>query len=165
MDNLDKIILCLENEKNIYEKLLSLSMEKKDAIIEGKVNELDNFIKLEGNLILEIGKLENERDSAAEDLAKALGCSREDLTISYICNEVKDIRCTQLRQIADSIGSTLSQLKEINDLNGKLIEQSLEYINFSINLISDSLEGQKVVYEGKPEESKDNNVRLFDAKI
>ncbi|MCQ1528590.1 flagellar protein FlgN [Lutispora saccharofermentans] len=165
MDNLDKIILCLENQKNIYEKLLSLSMEKKDAIIEGKVNELDNFIKLEGNLILEIGKLEDERDSTAEALARELGCSRENLTISYICNEVKDSRCDHLKQVAGSIGNTLNQLKEINDLNGELIEQSLEYINFSINLISDSMEGQNVIYEGKPEESKDNNVRLFDAKI
>lgn len=165
MDNLDKIIQCLENQKNIYEKLLSLSMEKKDAIIEGKVNELDNFIKLEGNLILEIGKLENERDSTAEALARELGCSRENLTISYICNEVKDRRCTSLKKAADSIGSTLNKLKEINDLNGELIEQSLEFINFSINLISDSMEGQNIIYEGKPEGSKDNNVRLFDAKI
>ena len=98
-------------------------------------------------------------------MARELGCSRENLTISYICNEVKDKRCTSLKKVADSIGSTLNKLKEINDLNGELIEQSLEFINFSINLISDSMEGQNVIYEGKPEESKDNNVRLFDAKI
>ncbi|MDD4835460.1 MAG: flagellar protein FlgN [Lutispora sp.] len=165
MDNLSKIITILENEKIIYEKLLSLSMEKKNAIIEGKIKELDSFLKLEGNLVLEISKLENERESAADNLAKELGCTREELTISYICDTIKDKRGNQLKDVADSIGQVLGKLKEVNDLNGKLIEQSLEYINFSINLVADSLDGQKVIYEGKTEGNKENNVRLFDAKV
>lgn len=165
MDNIAKILHVLEKEKTIYEELLTLSQEKKNVIIAGKIQELDNFLKVEGNIILEISKLEDEREIAAEALAKQLGCSREELTISYVCDTVKDERCSKLREVANSIGETLSRLKEINDQNGKLIEQSLEYINFSMNLMADSIAGQKAVYEGKVEESKENNVRLFDAKV
>lgn len=165
MDNLDKVILYLEKENSIYEKLLSISKEKKDIIIDGKINELDSIIKMEGNLIMEISKLEDEREKAVNDLAKELGCNREELSISYLCNKVVDKRVAHLNKISDSIGNTLEELKEINDLNGKLIEQSLEFINFSINLVADVMEGQKVVYEGKKEANGENNVRLFDAKV
>ena len=165
MDNLDKVILYLEKENSIYEKLLSISKEKKDIIIDGKINELDSIIKMEGNLIMEISKLEDEREKAVNDLAKELGCNREELSISYLCNKVVDKRVANLKKISDSIGNTLEELKEINDLNGKLIEQSLEFINFSINLVADVMEGQKVVYEGKKEANGENNVRLFDAKV
>lgn len=165
MDNIAKIMHVLEKEKTIYEELLTISREKKEVIVEGKIQELDNFLKVEGNLILEISRLEDERDIEAEALAKKLGCPREELTISYVCNSVKDERCSKLWEIANSIGEILSQLKEINDLNGKLIEQSLEYINFSMNLMADSIAGQKAIYEGKTEGSKENNIRLFDAKV
>ena len=40
MDNMEKIIYALENEEKIYQKLLSLSEEKKKFIIEGKINEI-----------------------------------------------------------------------------------------------------------------------------
>jgi len=165
MDNLEKVIHYLEKENDIYERLLSISRQKKDVIIDGKINELDSIIKMEGNLIMEVSKLEDEREKAVDDLAKELGCKREELSISYLCSKVVDERTAHLKKIADTIGDTLKELKEINDLNGKLIEQSLEFINFSINLVADAMEGQKVVYDGKKEANGENNVRLFDAKV
>lgn len=156
MDNLDKVILCLEKENSIYEKLLSISKEKKKVIIDGKIDELDSIIKMEGNLVLEISKLEDEREKTVNDLAKELGCNREELSISYLCGKLENNRAEHLKKIADSIGGTLKELKEINDLNGKLIEQSLEYVNFSINLMADVLEEQQGAFKGKS---------LFDAKV
>lgn len=164
-DNLDRILSALEVEKTIYEKLLSLSLDKKDLIIEGKVNELDHIVQMEGNMILEISKLEDEREAAVLELAKDLKLSRENLTITYICEVIKDNRCTQLREVAKSIAEILSQFKEVNDINGKLIKQSLEYINFSINLITDSIEPHNGIYEANADEDKEKKVSLFDAKV
>ena len=165
MDNLGEIISCLEKQKSIYEELLSISRKKKQVLIDGNVEKLDSMVKREGNLIIEIGDLENKREKAVEALAKELGCSSKELTVSYVCDRVADKRVGLIRSLADSIGSILKELKELNDINGKLIEQSLEYVNFSINLVADVLEGQKVVYEANEEENKGNGVRLFDAKV
>lgn len=164
-DNLDKILSTLEDEKKLYEKLLSLSLDKKDLIIEGKISELDRIVQMEGNIILEIGKLEDEREAAVEALAKELNLSRENLTVTYICDVVKDNRCSRLREVAESIAEILGQFKEVNDINGKLIKQSLEYINFSINLITDSIEPNNGIYEAKADEDKEKKVSLFDAKV
>ena len=165
MDNLGEIIACLQKQKSIYEELLSISRKKKQVLIDGKVEQLDNMVKHEGNLIIEIGHLENRREKAVEALAKELGCSSQELTISYVCSKVIDKRVGQVKSLADSIGSILKELKEINDINGKLIEQSLDYINFSINLAADILEGQKAVYEANEEGNGKSSVRLFDAKV
>lgn len=165
MDNLGEIISCLEKQKSIYEELLSISREKKQVLIDGNVEKLDSMVKREGNLIIEIGDLENKREKAVEALAKELGCSSKELTVSYVCDRVADKRVGKIMSLADSIGNILKELKELNHINGKLIEQSLEYVNFSINLVADVLEGQKAVYEANEEENKGNGVRLFDAKV
>ncbi|SHI38555.1 flagellar protein FlgN [Lutispora thermophila] len=155
MDNIDKIILSLEKENNVYKELLSISKKKKDVIIDNKIDELDSIIKMEGNLVLEISKLEDEREKAVDELAKELGCDGKELSISYLCSKLEDRRVVDLKKIADNIGKTLSELKEINDLNGKLIEQSLEYVNFSINLVADIME----------EQGSFRGNSLFDAKV
>lgn len=164
-DNLDRILFALEAEKTIYEKLLSLSLEKKDLIIEGKVNELNNIVQMEGSMILEIGKIEDEREKAVEELAKELKLSRENITVTYICDVLKDNRCIQIREVAKAIANILGQFKEVNDINGKLIKQSLEYINFSINLITDSIQPHNGIYEANADEDKEKKVSLFDAKV
>lgn len=164
-DNMERILSALKNEKTIYDKLLSSSIEKKDFIIEGKLKELDRIVQIEGNLILKISKLEDEREAAVDALAKELGFPRENLTVTYICDELKDKRCGPLKEITQSIAGILSQLKEVNDINGKLIKQSLEYIDFSINLITDSLEPHNGVYEAKVHGDKEKKVSLFDAKV
>lgn len=165
MDNMEKIIYALENEEKIYQKLLSLSEEKKKFIIEGKINEIDRILQIENSLILEINKLENEREEAVIKLANEMGLPRENLTVTYVCEVVKDPRCDSLKEITHRIGDVLAKLKEVNDVNGKLIQQSLEYIKFSINLITDSLEPHDGIYEAKTHEDKDKKVSLFDAKV
>ena len=164
-DSLDRILLALEAEETIYEKLFSLSLDKKNLIIEGKVNELDKIVQMEGNMILEISKIEDEREKAVEELAKELKLPRENITVTYICDVLKDNRCAQLREAAESIANILSQFKEANDINGKLIKQSLEYINFSINLITDSIQPHNCTYEANADEDKEKKFSLFDAKV
>lgn len=164
-DNMDRIISTLEDEDKIYKKLLSLSIKKKDHIIEGRISELDQIVQIESSIILEISKLEDEREAAIDALAADHELLRENLTVSYICDEVKDERCSILKEVTQSISDTLSKLKEVNDINGKLIEQSLEYINFSVNLITNSLEPHNGVYEAKTGEDKGEKHSLFDAKV
>ena len=165
MKNMDKIINTMEESERIYNQLLSISIEKKDIIIDGKVKELEDILKKENFLVGQINNFEDKREEAIKSLAEELNLPREKLTLSYICKEVKDHRCHALKEITERIGATLQELKEVNDLNGKLIEQSLEYIRFSINLITDSLESQDGVYEGKAESKKDKKASLFDAKV
>ena len=165
MDNMSRIIKTLEDLEKIYENLLSLSEEKKNLIIEGKVKELDKILQIENQLVMKISKLESEREDAITKLAQELNLPKENLTVSYVCNVVKDPRCTMLSKITKRIGNILNKLKEVNEVNGKLIEQSLEYIRFSINLITDSLETHNGVYEAKADEGKDKKASLFDAKV
>ncbi len=160
-----KILETLEKEESAYKKLLSLSEDKKNFIIEGKVNEIDRILQMESALLSEINRLEIAREQELVKVADNLNLPRESLTMTYICEEIKDPICDSLKEATGRIGDVLFQLKEVNDVNGQLIEQSLEYINFSINLITDSLEPQDGVYEVKVQDDKDKRVRLFDAKV
>ena len=164
-DNMERIISTLEKENKIYRELLSLSNEKKDYILEGKVKEIDKIVQIESSLIIEISKLEKVREATVQALAEGYGLPQENLTVSYISEKIKDPRSKILAEITDSISKTLVDLKEINDTNGKLLEQSLEYINFSVNLINSSLEPQNGVYEAKTGETTGEKRSLFDAKV
>ena len=74
MANVDKginaVIDILKEEHGYYKDLVELSKSKKNIIIEGKVAELDKMVKLEQNMIFNIGQLEKKREEEREKRRK-----------------------------------------------------------------------------------------------
>ena len=57
LDNLiNELISVLDQEARVYENILRMSKSKTNIIVEGKVAELDNMVKLEQSLILQNGQ-------------------------------------------------------------------------------------------------------------
>jgi flagellar biosynthesis/type III secretory pathway chaperone len=169
MVNIDKevnaVIDILKKEYGYYVDMLELSKSKKKIIVEGKVAELDKIVKLEQNMIFNIGQLEREREEEVAKLCKALNLDSAQITISDLTKVLQPKLKKGLEDIQSELQEIFGQLKAVNDVNGKLIEQSIEYIDYSINLFTGSGMETGSLYEdiGKSK-GKQNKKTIFDTK-
>jgi hypothetical protein len=131
-----RLIEVLEQETKIYDDLLKISRDKTDIIVEGKVSELENIVKLEQSYILSMSKLENVREALVEKLSSTLGLDASEMTISTLTNYANDECVKKLKTCQMTMSTLLNDLKDINSTNSKLIKNSLEYIDFSINILT-----------------------------
>lgn len=170
MTNVDKevnaVIDILTKEHGYYKDLFELSKSKKTIIVEGKVAELDKMVKLEQNMIFNIGQLERKREEEVSKLCQVLGINSTEITITDLAKVLQPELKNKLEDIQDKLKQIFSELKTVNDINGQLIEQSLEYIDYSINLVSGSGMETGSLYEdigkNKGKQSKKN---IFDTKV
>lgn len=170
MSNVNKevnaIIEILEKEYGYYMDMLELSKTKKRVIVEGKVAELDKIVKLEQNMIVDIGQLERKREEEAAKLSKALGLKSDQVSISELFGVLQPELKKKLEDIQEKLRKTIDELKSVNDINGQLIEQSLEYIDYSINLISGvGMETGSLYEDIGRSKGKQNKKNLIDKKI
>lgn len=170
MVNVDKevssVIEILGNEYDYYKDMLELSKSKKKIIVEGKVAELDKMVKLEQNMIFNIGQLERKREEAVARLCKDMELNSGITNISELMQVLQPEHKKQLEDMQLKLRGILSELKTINDINGQLIEQSLEYIDYSINLLAGTGMETGSLYEdiGK-NKNKQRDKNIFDTKV
>lgn len=161
------IIAALKKEYAYYVDLLEISKTKKNLIIEGKISELDKIVKLENNMIFDIGQLEKVREQETENLCSALGLDKKGLILTELAKKLEPKYSEHLVKLQKMLTQVFDELKDLNQLNGKLIEQSLEYIDYSINVITSSNQAVESLYEGLNNKTKntENKKRLFDTKV
>lgn len=170
MVNVDKevssVIEILGNEYDYYKDMLELSKSKKKIIVEGKVAELDKMVKLEQNMIFNIGQLERKREETVARLCKDMELNSGITNISELMQVLQPEHKKQLEDMQLKLRGILSELKTINDINGQLIEQSLEYIDYSINLLAGTGMETGSLYEdiGK-NKNKQRDKNIFDTKV
>jgi len=130
----NQIASFLEQQYKVYEDILRLSKKKTDIIVEGKVAELENIVKLEQALVLQISRIDNQRDQLLTEMFP----DKKDITISEI-KELTDNKSAKiLEEWQNKLTDVVDRLKHANQLNAKLIKNSLEYIEFSLNLMSNT---------------------------
>ena len=160
------VIEILGKEYDYYKDMLELSKSKKKIIVEGKVAELDKIVKLEQNMIFNIGQLERKREEEVAKLCKALELNSNKVNISELMQVLQPEQKKRLENVQGRLLEVLSELKAVNDVNGQLLEQSLEYIDYSINLLAGAGMETGSLYEdiGK-NKGKKSDKNIFDTKV
>lgn len=95
----DNIISILKEEYGYYKDILELSKSKKKIITEGKVGELDKIVKLEQNMILNIGQLEKKREEEVSKLCSILGVKHDKITVSEIAKVIQEEQKNELEKV------------------------------------------------------------------
>ena len=161
---INELIDILNKEAAIYEGVLKLSKNKTETIVAGKVAELEGITRLEQSMILQMGKLEGEREKLVDRLSVQLKVAAEDITISSLEKLLQKEQAGRLRACHKSLDRFLKELSDTNRLNSKLIKSSLDYIDFSINLLANtSSAGNLYGNAGQASDSKKRN--FFDVKL
>lgn len=161
---LDNLIEVLDSQKEIYDKILKLSKNKTDVIINGKVDELEKFTKQEQTFIINIAKLEDERQGLVSKIAEQTEISSDSATLSELIQGLDKNKAEKLESCRKNISEILAELKSVNELNSVLIKNSLEYVEFSLNMFSAAqVSDNNYGNSGKVSTSKKRS--LFDIKL
>lgn len=161
----EKIIEILAKEHSYYKDLLELSNKKKSIVIEGKVSELDKIVRVEQNMIFDLGQLEKIREQELQRLCTALQLEGR-TNVGELVKHLPEHLSEQLKTLQKELGATIVDLQNANNINGELIQQSLDYIEYSVNMIT-SVGPVNSLYEDVRGLSKgtENKKRLFDTKV
>ncbi len=163
-ESVNELIKVLGQETELYSEILNITKNKTNTIVEGKVAELENMVKLEQSLLLKMGKLETLREQLLDKISAQIGVKPSELTLSQLYKHLDEQDVEALKKHQNKMTAIVSEVKNSNDLNSKLIKNSLDYINFSINLLTEmNSVNNSYGFDGNSSNSKKRNI--FDVKL
>lgn len=164
MDIFARLIETMDTQTAVYDKLLSLAREKQPVLIKGDITELDRITKAEEILILQVGRLEEQRKALHQQLASHFSLSPEELTLSELMKRADNkVMGKKMQQLFTDMTGKLSDLGEVNNTNCELVQNSLDFVNYSLNILANN--DLTPGYGGQSEEKKSVAAKIFDRKV
>lgn len=163
--HVSELVDILNQQCELYLELLKISKAKQPVLIKGNLEALNNFTLQEEKLIVQVGRLEERRNSVQQALANHFRVSETELTLSNLITRLNGETSTQeLAEAGKKIKKILKEIKTINSQNNELVKQSLDYIEFNINLITGVVENAN--YAERPGTKQgQGRAKLFDQKV
>jgi flagellar biosynthesis/type III secretory pathway chaperone len=133
---IEELLSDMEQEKEVYDELLSLSGTKRGYIIKGQVSELEQMTAREENVGSTLKQLENRRMEILNDMAVVLGHDGEHMTVTQVINLMDSQPQEQqaLTEARDTLVESASKLQSENQQNLVLLQQALEMVEFDLTL-------------------------------
>lgn len=133
---MENLLTVLEQENTEYQRLTSLSQEKKQTIINADIPGLEEITGKEQEIASNIRNLENKRQEVINDMAIVLSKEPKDLTITNMIaflNKQPEEQ-EKLRSIQTKLRETLGRMAQINQQNELLLRQAMEMVEFDLTL-------------------------------
>lgn len=134
---MEELISTLELEEAEYAKLLKLSQEKTQIIVQSDIAALQKLTDEEQIVVDNISHLDHKRETTLKDIANVINKDVESLKlrtlIELLSSQPKE--AARLAAIHDKLMTTVGSVKKINEHNQDLIAHSLEMVGFELNMI------------------------------
>lgn len=132
----EELLIDLQTENDTYQELVDLSDVKREAIIHGKVDELEDITAREEEISNRLKSLETKRTNILKDMAVVLGHDGEQMTVTNVIEQLDTQPKEQqaLTEARDRLVETASQLQFANQQNSILLQQALEMVEFDLTL-------------------------------
>jgi len=144
---LERLISLLNEERALYQSLLSTLQKERKAIIRSEIIRITECTKEKENLILKIRVLEEQRINYLDALATVLGISVDTLTLRELSRRVDESYATQLDDCSTGLGALIQSIQEVNASNKALVSHSLDLIRGSLSLLNDLISHTAVYYQ------------------
>ncbi len=134
---IDELISILEEECDIYQRLIPIAEEKTRVIVKNDLSSLQEITAREQAAVGSINTLERKREQIMDNIRTVINRKTGDFTLKTLIGLLEKQPKEQLALsiIHDNLKVTIQRLVEINDRNTSLINQSLEMIEFNMNFI------------------------------
>ena len=138
---MENLISVLQEESEMYEKLLELSIKKTPIIVNGDLEELQKITDEEQEIVAAINQLDAKREEVTKDIANVLNKDVTKLKLVDIIQMLsqRPVEQKQLASAHDKLKEVVGQMTRINEQNRELIQSSLEMVEFDLNLIQNHL--------------------------
>ncbi|MFY9174749.1 MAG: flagellar protein FlgN [Peptococcia bacterium] len=158
--------LCssLEGLRKLYVEILRLAKMKRKELVLGNLKGVEEITKEEEQLVIEAGRLENERYQQSKQLSQQYDLPPE-ATLSDFIKMASDEDKAKLQDLQEQMTKLAAEIDEVNQENILLIEQSLKFINFSIDVLTTPSDVDTYDVELGKGQKKENISRILDKKI
>ncbi len=129
-----KAVLQLETVE--YKQMLALAADKKEALFNNNVADLDVVVAHEITVLKRIKQLETEREALIEKAAVLSHRPKSTMRLTDIIELVSSDMREEFKRIRDELNDVIMQLKLSNQANKGLIETQLQYASFCVNLLA-----------------------------
>lgn len=134
---IENLITILEQESELYERLIKESMDKTPVIVSNDLQRLSEANDREQRIVDEITSISHKRNQALGEIATVLGKDADTITVS----EVIELMAKQpefqhpLIAVRDKMLKQADLLRQVNVHNQNLLKESSEMTEYSINLM------------------------------
>ena len=133
---MENLLTIMGEQLELYQNLLALAEEKRDAVIGNDIEGLQRITSVEHTLISKNNRLEKKRIIVTEDIANVLGVKAEDLTLSALAEIMRDKpEHEAISTIGGELRTCVEKLRVLNDENKILVESALQYADYMLNVM------------------------------
>lgn len=161
----DNLLDLLDGEAAHYRSLLPVLEREKEAIIEPNLGELGKTGKKKEALLLKIRIIEEQRQIMIKDLAKSLGCSPHDLTITKLAELVEEPYSARFKSLCSDLLPLAKTIRDVNNGNKALIRHSVELIRSSFAFLNNLITANAVYYRSGRMQQNDHSGKVLCGSI
>jgi len=163
-DRWDELLAVLSNMLSIYQAILTLSQQKHEILVAAKSHDLEIVTKQEEILILQVGKLEDQRGKLVSELMANHGITEGQFSLAELHKIATPTVVEQLENFGKEFTDIMTAMVPINKENTDLIKQALGFINYNINLLSKTVVGPTYAAKGQADKQTIQRT-VFDARV
>ena len=142
--------LCalLQEQKDVLERMLALSKEERQIIINGESDKLEGVIRLELKELNKLGAVERKRLALHKVIAVELGLSDDEITVSKIAEKARPDERDAIRKLQTELKPLIEEHSSVNKENRELIKSHLDYSETMMELMTESEDPLNNMYGG-----------------
>jgi flagellar biosynthesis/type III secretory pathway chaperone len=162
---LQRLIRILSQEIVTYTKLLTSLEEKQQAIIQGKVKDMQIITEKEQSIISDAKLTENERNIAISNLRTKSDNMKEVENLTQLIAVVETKYHDRLSEIQDSLQNILEKVALKNEQNKFLLNHSIHFVQTMIKDLLSSNENMNDLYAQNGRKIDPKYLALLDRRI
>ncbi len=143
---LQRLIRILSQEIVTYTKLLTSLEEKQQAIIQGKVDEMQLITEKEQSILSDAKLTENERNLAISNLRNNSNSMKDVENLTQLIAVVETKYHSRLTEIQESLQNILEKVALKNEQNKFLLNHSIHFVQTMIKDLLSSNENMNDLY-------------------
>lgn len=134
---MESLIETLNEEVQVFEQLLALSMRKTPVIVAQDLAGLQTITDEEQDVVGHVSRLEKKRDEYMNDISSVLNKDVKTMNLTSLIGmlESRPDEQRQLATVHDKLKDVTTQLQRVNSQNEALIKNALEMVQFDMNLL------------------------------
>ena len=160
-----ELLTVLAESVTLYNDLLLLGDEKRQALVGADTAELDAITRREELRILEGTRLEERRAKVTAAIVTCCNMSDKKPTLLMLADVADPDTAEQLRTLGAELDVAVKRLVRLNDTNAALIHQALHFVQYNLNLLTRSQAETTYVPSGNRKSAGSAAAMILDRKV
>ncbi|MFH1567312.1 MAG: flagellar protein FlgN [Gemmatimonadota bacterium] len=133
-----QLIEVVNQEVRAFHRLLDLLRQEQAAIVEDRLEAIEQVAELKGAIVEEAGRLEAERLSLVRELSGSLNMAPGNVSLLRLIDAVESHHGAELARMREALLDVNQKIRATNENNAFLIRQSLRYTERCLDILMGS---------------------------